>query len=198
MVRVHSYHSTLCEARSLTVKVVITVHELRITRSTPNRSSTGCSPPSKFNIQSILSWLRLAGTPGPSGGRTLRVGLLRCPPELHQLPPQPARRRPQQRGLRVHPQHGRVVRRSLSQLPSPRCLPENVSTLWSHLEQLLFVGCLTFQQHASVSQGRICSDSFTCCHTEIEVADQTLHLIQSQYTDTGPTNPSTNPITPGA
>ena len=61
----------------------------------------------------------------------------------------------------------------------------------------LFVGCLTSQQHASVSQGRICS-IFTCCHTEIEVADQTFHLTQSQYTDTGPTSPSTDPITPGA
>ena len=37
----------------------------------------------------------------------------------------------------------------------------------------LLVGCLTSQQHASVSQGRICSDNFTCCHTETEVADQT-------------------------
>ena len=45
----------------------------------------------------------------------------------------------------------------------------------------LFVGCLTFQQHASVSQGRICSDNFTRCHAEIE--DQTFHLTQSQYTD---------------
>ena len=62
----------------------------------------------------------------------------------------------------------------------------------------LFVGCLTSQQHASVSQGRICSDNFTCCHTETEVADQTFHLTQSQYTDTGPTSPSTDPITPGA
>ena len=62
----------------------------------------------------------------------------------------------------------------------------------------LFVGCLTSQQHASVSQGRICSDNFTCCHTEIEVADQTFHLTQSQYTDTGPTSPSADPITPGA
>ena len=35
------------------------------------------------------------------------------------------------------------------------------------------VGCLTSQQHASVSQGRICSDKCTCCHTEREVADQT-------------------------
>ena len=60
------------------------------------------------------------------------------------------------------------------------------------------VGCLTSQQHASVSQGRVCSDNCTCCHTEIEVADQTFHLTQSQYTDTGPTSPSTDPITPGA
>ena len=36
------------------------------------------------------------------------------------------------------------------------------------------------------------------CHTEIEVADQTFHLTQSQYTDTGPTSPSTDPISPGA
>ena len=60
------------------------------------------------------------------------------------------------------------------------------------------VGCLTSQQHASVSQGRICLDKFTCCHTEIEVADQTFHFTQSQYTDTGPTSPSTDPITPDA
>ena len=40
-------------------------------------------------------------------------------------------------------------------------------------KEMLFVGRLTFQQHASVSQGRICSDSFTCCHTEMEAAGQT-------------------------
>ena len=60
----------------------------------------------------------------------------------------------------------------------------------------LFVGCLTSQQHASVSQGRVCSDNFTCCHTEIEVADQTFYLTKSQYTVTGQTSPSTDPITP--
>ena len=42
------------------------------------------------------------------------------------------------------------------------------------------------------------SDNFTCCHTETEVADQTFYLTQSQYTDTGPTSPSTDPTTPGA
>ena len=34
--------------------------------------------------------------------------------------------------------------------------------------------------------------------TEIEVADQAFHLTQSQYTDTGPTSPSADPITPDA
>ena len=63
---------------------------------------------------------------------------------------------------------------------------------------VLLVGCLTSQQHASESQGRICSDNFTCCHTEIEVADPTFYLTQSQYTDTGPTSPSADPIMPGA
>ena len=62
---------------------------------------------------------------------------------------------------------------------------------------LFLVGCLTSQQHASVSQGRICSDNCTCCHTEIEVAD-TFHLTQSQYTDTGLSSPSADPIAPGA
>ena len=60
------------------------------------------------------------------------------------------------------------------------------------------VGCLTSQQHASVSQGRICTDKFTSCHTEIEVADQIFYITRSQYTDTGPTSSSADPITPGA
>ena len=66
------------------------------------------------------------------------------------------------------------------------------------IEGLLIVFCLTSQQHAGVSQGRICSDNFTCCHTDIEVAGQTFHLTQSQYTDTVPTSSSTDTITPGA
>ena len=32
------------------------------------------------------------------------------------------------------------------------------------------VACLAPQQHASVSQGSICSDSFTCCHTDIPIS----------------------------
>ena len=61
----------------------------------------------------------------------------------------------------------------------------------------LLVGCLTSQQHTSVSQGRICSDKFTGCHIEIEVADRTFHLTQSQYTDTRPASPSIDPLMPG-
>ena len=57
---------------------------------------------------------------------------------------------------------------------------------------------VTSQQHAGVSQGWICSGNFTCCHTEIEAADPTFFLTQSQYTDTGSTSPTTDPITPGA
>ena len=58
-------------------------------------------------------------------------------------------------------------------------------TGWPRVSMLpmgLLVGCLTSQQHASVPQGQICSDNFTCHHTEVEVADETFHLTQSQYT----------------
>ena len=84
----------------------------------------------------------------------------------------------------------------------PRVKPESPGCpSWGTrgLEVCLFVGCLlTSQQQACVSQGRICSDNSTCCHAEIEVADQTFHLTQSQYTDTGPTSPSADPMTPVA
>ena len=56
----------------------------------------------------------------------------------------------------------------------------------------VFAGDL-MSQLASISQGRICSDSCKCCHTEIEVADQTCCLIQSHDNDTRPTSPSTDP-----
>ena len=72
------------------------------------------------------------------------------------------------------------------------------SNLCQTVECSLLVGCKTSQQHDSVSQGWICSDNFTCCPTEIEVADQTFYLTQSQYTDTGLTSPSADPIPPGA
>ena len=50
------------------------------------------------------------------------------------------------------------------------------------------------KEHVSVSQGRICSNNSTCCHTEMKAADSTFYLNRSQYTDTGPTSPSTDPI----
>ena len=76
--------------------------------------------------------------------------------------------------------------------PPPHC--GQIMDHWATV--CLFVGFLTSQQHASVSQGRIYSDNCTCCHTEIQVADQTFYLTQSQYTDTRPTSPSADPITP--
>ena len=39
----------------------------------------------------------------------------------------------------------------------------------------MLAGCLMSQQRASIIKWQICSDKFTCLHTEIEVADQTLH-----------------------
>ena len=47
---------------------------------------------------------------------------------------------------------------------------------------------------ASVCQVWIFSDSCTCCHTEMEFADLTFYLTQSQYTDTRPTTPSADSI----
>ena len=58
--------------------------------------------------------------------------------------------------------------------------------------------CLMSQQHVSVSQGQTCSDNCTCCHTEMEAADQTFILNQSQYTDNGRTSPIADPVMPGA
>ena len=61
--------------------------------------------------------------------------------------------------------------------PYPKLSPTR-SFKWPGRSRVLvgwLVACLTSQQHASVSQGRICSDNFTCCHTEIEVADPTFH-----------------------
>ena len=83
---------------------------------------------------------------------------------------------------------------SIQIVSSPNDLHEN----WmAREEEGLFVGSLTSQQHVSVSQGQICSDRCTCCHTEIEVADQTLYLTQSQCTDTGLTSHSADPIMTG-
>ena len=58
--------------------------------------------------------------------------------------------------------------------------------------------CLSSWRHVSAFHGRICSDKCTCCHTEMQVADPAFYLTQSQYTDSEPTSPSADPISPGA
>ena len=85
---------------------------------------------------------------------------------------------------------------SVSQLCSSLCAVRQDGML-DCLFVCLYVGCLTPLQHASVSRGRICSEKFTCYHTEKKVADQTFYLTQSLYTDTGPTSPIADPITSG-
>ena len=49
--------------------------------------------------------------------------------------------------------------------------PEHKVT--ASLQQMLLTSCLTSQQHASISQGQICSDHCTHNHTEMEVANPT-------------------------
>ena len=81
---------------------------------------------------------------------------------------------------------------------------DNASAHWqkrlflSNMEWSLFVGYFTSQQDDSVSQGRICSDKCSCCHTEREVTGQPIYLTQSPYTDSGLTSPSADPLTPSA
>ena len=53
-------------------------------------------------------------------------------------------------------------------------------------------GCLTSQQLATVYHGRIRSDTFTSCHTEIEVADQTISTSHSILSP-GPPAPALTP-----
>ena len=53
---------------------------------------------------------------------------------------------------------------------------------------MLFFACLAYQQQ-SLRDGSFLGNH-NCCHTETEVADQTCHLTQSQYTDTRLTSPT--------
>ena len=59
--------------------------------------------------------------------------------------------------------------------------PSVSALLWEIVCWLL--ACLTSQQH--VPQARICSDNCTCSDTEIEVADHTFYLTQSQLLTEG-------------
>ena len=87
---------------------------------------------------------------------------------------------------RNHPRGGdQLGPVSSQQVPERPSLPEGYS-----VGVCLLVGCLTSQQQVSVSQGRICSDNFMCCPTEIEVADQTLYLTQGPPVSSRPLAPS--------
>ena len=70
------------------------------------------------------------------------------------------------------------------------------SAAWEIKVWFLLFGCPASEQHANVFQGWICTDTCMCCYTQIEVADQTFFLTQSQYTDIGLTSPGADPITP--
>ena len=59
------------------------------------------------------------------------------------------------------------------------------------------VSLLLNSQTARCISKRICHGDFVCCQTETEAADQTCHLAQSRYTNTGPTSPNIDLITPG-
>ena len=105
-----------------------------------------------------------------------------------------SRRTPQPLGQRGGPQS----EADSESKPNSGTIMTSKSAILVLCRLLLLVGCLASQQRSSVSQERISPHDCTCCHTEIEVADQTFHLTQSQYTDTGPTNPSTDPKVPVA
>ena len=59
-------------------------------------------------------------------------------------------------------------------------------------------GWLVTQRPSNTLQGRTYSHSCPNCHAEIKAAKQTCSFTQSQYTDTGPTSPSVDPVAPDA
>ena len=66
-------------------------------------------------------------------------------------------------------------------------------------ERVLVGWLVNIPATCSVSQRRICSDNCTCCHTEMEVADQTNCSLKLPHcTDTGPASPSADPGMPAA
>ena len=64
--------------------------------------------------------------------------------------------------------------------------------LW--LKSLRIMPNVSFFCHAR----RLAGQTRLITYSGIEVADSTFYLTQSQYTDTGPTSPSADPITPSA
>ena len=94
---------------------------------------------------------------------------------------------------------GYFIRSQYFDTGQTRSIPEPLAPgSWQSWLVCCLVGCLTFQQHATASRERTCSDNCTSCHTEIGAADQAFYLTQSPYIDTGPTSSSVDPITPDA
>ena len=88
--------------------------------------------------------------------------------------------------------HTRADLHSHSNKYKHKC-PHATGSLRQHEHTLLLAVRSTSQQHARLSQGRICTDKCRRYHTEIDATDQTCYLTQSQYTETGPASPSANP-----
>ena len=87
--------------------------------------------------------------------------------------------------------------------PKDYCVMTSMSTRCAtytstaNIVEIWFVGCLHVPATCQCISGTDLLN-FTCCHTEIQVADPTFYLTQSQYTDTWPTSPSADPIMPDA
>ena len=73
---------------------------------------------------------------------------------------------------------------SLHSRSSQHCTHNTPLDYFQHLHKHWYIHTHT---HAQIST-----------HTHWEIHAQTFYLTQSQYTDTGPTSPSADPITPGA
>ena len=158
-------------------------------KTNDNYQMAPCSTGTTSELSRLSSWHRVVPKRAASferrKGEVLRLIAFQLPP-TGPLPPAPA-------GQLDGP--GQLDVQDLTGSP---CV---LGAQWSLIDpplpswRVCFVGCLMSQQHTSGSQGRICSDYCTCCHTEIEVADQTLYLIQLQYIDT---SSSADLVTSGA
>ena len=60
--------------------------------------------------------------------------------------------------------------------------------------RFLLLGSLCAVSRKRVPHRRVSAHCFTCCHTEVEVADGKHHLTQSQCVDSWPACPNTGPI----
>ena len=141
--------------------------------------------------QSMLAWAHIRVCRPPLLHHRARTPPLPCPPlPLHRCQPFPGQTLIKQSCPATQPCA------TLFPITSPDVKEEWRNGAAYFPPQEVKNGCLTSQQHAGVSQRRICSDN-TCCRTEIEVTDQTFYLTKDQYTDTGLTSRSADLITPG-